>query len=135
MNRNGIFKLLIIGVLKGIFNEWNKVLTGCVHPQHQSKIKTAYLGILTVHPDLQRQGYGKRILSIAEKYVIDKWNVDAIEMTVIVQSTELIEFYYRRGYIDTGKRQPFPPFEFGRLKRNDLQVCTLQKCVKTNEEK
>jgi ribosomal protein S18 acetylase RimI-like enzyme len=113
-----------------VFNKSDEFLIGCVYLQHKSDIKTAYLGMLTVRPDLQGRGYGKLILSLAENYARDQWNVDYIEITVVLQRTELLEFYSRRGYYETGTRQPFPPDEFGRPKRNDLQFCTLQKTLK-----
>ncbi|UJR19721.1 hypothetical protein I4U23_022855 [Adineta vaga] len=117
------------------FDEADKVLKGCVHLQHKSAVKMAYIGMLTVRPDLQRKGYGKMILSSAEKYAINEWNVDYIEITVVLLRTELISFYNRRGYHDIGKREPFPPYEFGIPKRNDLEFCTMRKCVTPNAEK
>ncbi|CAF1121635.1 unnamed protein product [Adineta steineri] len=114
-----------------VFNKSDNILIGCVYLQHKSDIKTAYLGMLTVHPNLQGSGYGKMILSLGENYAKDQWNVDYIEITVIVQRTELVEFYNRRGYIEIGEYQPFPPDEFGRLRRNDLQICTMKKSLKT----
>ncbi|CAF1302340.1 unnamed protein product [Rotaria sordida] len=64
--------------------------------------------MLTVRPDLQTRGYGKFILSMAENYAVNKWNIDDIDMTVLIQRPELIEYYKRRGYIDTGQREPYP---------------------------
>ncbi|CAF3960104.1 unnamed protein product [Adineta steineri] len=117
------------------FNETDKMLIGCVHLQFKSETKTTYVGMLAVHPNLQGKGYGNKILSLAENYAIQKWNVDYIEMIVVLQRTELIDYYNRRGYIDTGDRQPFPQSQFGLPKRNDLQFCTLRKSVKIDQEK
>ena len=53
-------------------------------------------------------------------------------MTVITHRTELIAYYNRRGYVDSGRREPFPmhDIKFGIPKRTDLEFCVLKKCVK-----
>jgi hypothetical protein len=50
-----------------------------------------------------------------------------MEMTVIVQRAELIDWYVRRGYALTGERRPFPATDprFGLPKRNDLEFVVL----------
>jgi ribosomal protein S18 acetylase RimI-like enzyme len=90
--------------------------------------------MLAVRPDLQTRGYGKFILSVGEQYAISKWNVDYMEISVIRQRTELIGYYNRRGYTDTGHRQPFHPSTFCYPKRDDLELCTMRKCVKMGGE-
>ena len=117
------------------FDKVKQVQIGCASVQRKQDIKIAEIGMLAVRPDFQKRGYGKMILSVVEKYAIDQWNVDYIEMTVVIQRSELIAYYNRRGYTDTGQREPFPPDEFGRPKRNDLEFCTLRKCVKVVGEK
>jgi hypothetical protein len=56
-------------------------------------------------------------------------------VTVVIQRTELIAFYNRHGYTDTGQRLPFHSTQFAHPKRNDLEFCIMRKCVKINEEK
>ncbi|CAF4210126.1 unnamed protein product, partial [Rotaria sordida] len=90
------------------FDPTDKILVGCVHLQHKPALKSVHLGMLTVRPDLQTRGYGKFILSMAESYAVNKWNIDYIDMTVLIQTPELIEYYKRRGYIETGQREPYP---------------------------
>jgi ribosomal protein S18 acetylase RimI-like enzyme len=129
----------IINATKSIilifFDQTKQILIGCIHLQDKSEIKTAYLGMLAVRPDLQTRGYGKFILSVAEKYSISKWNVDYTELKVIIQRTELIDYYNRRGYTEVGQHQPFQPSAFGYPKRDDLELCTMRKFVKMSEEK
>jgi ribosomal protein S18 acetylase RimI-like enzyme len=115
------------------FEKNEQILIGCISLEHKPEIKTAYLGMLTVRPDLQVRGYGKFILSVGEKYVISNWNVDYIEMTVVIQRTELVAFYNRRGYKDIGQRQSFS-LKFGSPKQGGLEFATLKKCVKMSEE-
>jgi ribosomal protein S18 acetylase RimI-like enzyme len=112
-----------------------QILVGCVHLKHKSEVKTAYLGMFVVRPDLQSRGYGKFIMSVAEEYVISKWNVDYIELTVISQRPELVAYYNRRGYTDIGQRRPFHPSAYCHPKRDDLELCTMRKCLKRSEEK
>ena len=107
-------------------------LVGCVRLQNFPETKTAYLGMLSVSPTLQNRGYGKFILSIAENYAADSWNAEKIEMTVIDLRTELLEFYQRRGYVDSGERKPFPfdDPKFGTAKRRDFEFYLLHKSMK-----
>ena len=63
--------------------------------------------MLTVSPQLQNKGIGKILLKASEDEA-RKRNCDAIFMTVISQRTELINWYKKHGYIDTGEKKPFP---------------------------
>ena len=67
-----------------------------------------YLGLLTVAPDLQAAGLGRRLLAAAEQVAKAAFGARRIEMTVITQRTELIAWYERRGYARTGEHRPFP---------------------------
>ena len=79
-------------------------LTGCVNlQQHEDKI---YLGMLSVSPQLQGAGIGKQLLNAAEEYALQV-ECKAVYMTVISVRTELINWYQRYGYKDTGERKPF----------------------------
>ena len=79
-------------------------ITGCVNlQQHDNKI---YLGMLSVAPHLQGTGTGKQLLKAAEEYALHVQCV-AVYMTVISARTELINWYQRHGYKDTGERKPF----------------------------
>ncbi|MBS1576781.1 MAG: GNAT family N-acetyltransferase [Bacteroidetes bacterium] len=77
---------------------------GCVNlQQHTNKV---YLGMLSVSPGLQGGGIGKQLLKAAEEYA-QKSSCCAIYMTVISVRTELIDWYKRHGYKDTGERRKF----------------------------
>jgi GNAT superfamily N-acetyltransferase len=120
------------GVFLVFFDPIEKFLVGGVYLQHKSAAKSAYLGMLTVRPDLQTRGYGKFIMLVAENYAVDNWNVEFMEMTVIIHRSELIAYYNRRGYINTGRREPFPmhDIKYGIPKRQDLEFYVLQKSLK-----
>jgi len=114
------------------FDPTEKFLVGCARLQHKPITKRAYLGLITVRPDLQMQGYGKFIMSVAENYAINNWNIEYIEMTVIIHRSELIAYYNRRGYVNTGRREPFPMHDIraGIPKRTDLEFFVLEKSMK-----
>jgi GNAT superfamily N-acetyltransferase len=100
---------------------------GCVLLQR--KAESAYLGMLTVLPELQARGIGRRLLEAAEDWVIKNWRLQAVEMTVIRQRPELIAWYERRGYVNTHRAEPFPygDEKFGLPRRPDLEFVVLEK--------
>jgi GNAT superfamily N-acetyltransferase len=124
-------------VLMMFFGKNDEILKGCIYLSHKPESKSAKISCFAVRPDLQARGYGKFILSTVENYAVNNWNVEYIELTAILQRPELITYYSRRGYMDTGQRHPFPTLQLdpGCTMRDDLQVCTMLKYVKKNEEK
>ena len=97
----------IIGTIENTllkFTEGNQII-GCV--LLVEKERQLYLGMLTVSPMLQNGGIGKKLLQQAEVHA-QALGLPKIVMTVISMRTELIDWYKRHGYIDTGNREPFP---------------------------
>ena len=86
------------------YEEENKIL-GCVYLKKEDD--KLYLGMLTVSPQLQKKGLG-RILLLASEEEARKRNCSAVFMSVISKRTELINWYKKRGYYDTGITKPFP---------------------------
>ena len=80
-------------------------LEGCVYLEQQDK--TLYLGMLTVKPDLQGKGLGAKLMTASEERA-KQLGCNKIRMTVITVRDELIAFYKRKGFEDTGERAPFP---------------------------
>jgi ribosomal protein S18 acetylase RimI-like enzyme len=72
-----------------------------------AKNEALYLGMLTVSPELQNGGIGKQLLAVAEEQA-RSLGLNAIQMTVIGIRKELLNWYLRKGYEDTGKRETFP---------------------------
>jgi ribosomal protein S18 acetylase RimI-like enzyme len=103
------------------------VLQGCVSLQPKSPEKW-YLGSLTVGPDLQNAGFGRKLLSAAEEYAA-MYGARTIEMTVVQVRDTLISWYERRGYRRTGETRPFPYGDerYGTPKRNDLEFVVLER--------
>jgi GNAT superfamily N-acetyltransferase len=86
--------------------------------------------LLTVRPDLQARGIGRRLLQEAERYAAARGG-RRMRMTVITVRDTLLEWYERRGYRRTGELSPFPygKDEFGRPRREDLQFEALEKAL------
>jgi ribosomal protein S18 acetylase RimI-like enzyme len=89
-------------ILKFTIN--NKIIGSVLLVNKGSKL---YLGILTVSPELQNSGIGKILLKEAEAHAITL-GIPKIVMTVISIRKELITWYNRHGFMDTGIREPFP---------------------------
>ena len=105
----------------------NDTIIACV--LLEIKKNNLYLGMLTVSPEIQNSGIGKKILKFAEDYA-SKLNLPKIVMTVISVREELIAWYKRNGYFDTGIKEPFPMDnpEFG-LPKQTLEFIVLEKIV------
>jgi ribosomal protein S18 acetylase RimI-like enzyme len=82
----------------------NQIIGSVLLVNKESKL---YLGMLTVSPELQNSGIGKILLNEAEVHALSL-GLPKIVMTVISIRKELIEWYKRHGYEDTGAREPFP---------------------------
>ncbi|MFV8372223.1 GNAT family N-acetyltransferase [Flavobacterium sp. LB2P74] len=83
----------------------NNAIIGCV--LLIEKEQQLYLGMLTVSPELQNSGLGKKLLQQAEIHA-SAMGLPKIVMTVIAVREELIAWYKRNGYVDSGAREPFP---------------------------
>lgn len=94
-----------------------------------NKGEYAYLGMFAVSPQTQGKGVGKTLLNYIENKMQKKWHVQYIEMTVITQRVELINWYIKHGYELTGEKRPFPygDSRFGIPKRDDLEFDVLKK--------
>lgn len=95
----------------------------------------AYFGMFAVSPKAQGGGLGKRMLAVAEQVARDELGLPTIQMTVIRQRADLIAWYVRRGYAQTGQMQPFPygDLRFGKPRRDDLEFEVLVKDLTSRE--
>jgi N-acetylglutamate synthase-like GNAT family acetyltransferase len=114
-------------ILKNVNDEGR--IIACVYLQKFSN-KKLYLGMLTVSPKLQAGGIGRQLLQESEIRA-KELGCKAIFMTVISTRLELIEWYKRRGYADSGKREPFHDTKrFGIPKGEEpIQLMVLEKDV------
>lgn len=63
----------------------------------------AYIGMLSVLPELQNAGLGKIMLDAAENFTQTRWNIKQFKMSVITVRERLLAYYLRRGYVQTGE--------------------------------
>lgn len=99
-------------------------IVGCVNLQHHGN--KLYLGMLSISPELQGKGGGKQLLKAADEYAQFQ-KMEAIYMTVISLRTELIDWYKRHGYNDTGKRKPFPEDPMTGKHMRELEFMVMEK--------
>ena len=102
-------------------------LLGCMELRKEGE--KLYLGMLSVLPHRQGKGIGKQLLKYAESEA-RKQECHGIYMTVISVRKELIDWYVRHGYHDTGQRKPFSfnDLRFGQPKMK-LEFAVLEKAV------
>jgi ribosomal protein S18 acetylase RimI-like enzyme len=101
-------------------------IIGCVNLQgHGERL---YLGMFSVSPILQGGGIGKKLLAAAEEYATHI-QCSIIYMSVITLRTELINWYQRHGYKDTGRRIPFNDDGKAGNHLQPLQFMILEKTI------
>lgn len=88
-----------------ILTEMKNVLCGCVHLQKNGTV--CYLGMLSVDVDMQNSGLGRIIIEHSEQFAREQFMCTEMEMKVIGQRKELIDYYQRRGYYITGEKEFF----------------------------
>jgi ribosomal protein S18 acetylase RimI-like enzyme len=109
----------------------NDQIIGCV--LLVEKEDELYLGMLTVSPELQNSGIGKKLMQYAEIFAADL-GLSKIVMTVISVREELILWYKRNGFVDTGIREPFPiSAVFSQTVSEPLEFMVLEKRIPQND--
>lgn len=104
----------------------NNQLAGTVNLQkHGNRL---YLGMLSVSPKLQGKGTGKLLLQAAEAYAKEV-GCDTVYMSVISVRDELIAWYKRHGYVDTGERKDFHEDGLTGNHLQKLEFATLEKRI------
>jgi GNAT superfamily N-acetyltransferase len=85
--------------------ERDGVLAACVYVKIRGE--DGYFGMLSVHPRHQREGLGRVLVDAAEEYARQA-GCTVMEIHVVDLRTELLPFYLRLGYVETGV-EPMPP--------------------------
>lgn len=101
-----------------------KITEGCVNLQQRDN--KLYLGLFSVNPERQGKGIGKKLLHASEKYAVSL-GCDMIFMTVIDIREELINWYKKHGYVDTGARKRFEEDGVSGKHLQKLQFMVLEK--------
>ncbi len=102
------------------------LIKGCVYLE--PKEAKLYLGMLTVSPWIQAKGIGRQLLAEAEK-VAKKSNLPAVFMTVISSRKELIDWYIRRGFTETGEIRPFPVHKKFGIVKQPFELMVMEKQI------
>jgi len=103
------------------------VILGCVELRKEGD--NLYLGMLSVQPDLQSKGIGKKLMFAGEDFARAQ-ACEKIFMTVISVRDKLIEWYVRHGYRLTGERKPFNmPDERWGIPKQPLEFVVLEKVL------
>ncbi|KUJ59568.1 GCN5 family acetyltransferase [Flavobacteriaceae bacterium CRH] len=93
------------------------------------KEQQLYLGMLTVSPELQNSGIGKQLLAEGENQA-KALGLSSIIMTVVSVRAELIAWYKRHGYVETGEREPFPSSDIHiNISNEPLEFIYLEKII------
>ncbi len=113
-------------VILKYLNEENEI-AGCVYLEKNND--ELYLGMLSVLPEEQAQGIGKQLMKASEDYAQD-YKLKAVVITVISVRTELIAWYERRGYKQTGQIKPFAEDKRSGVPTQPLQFIIMKKLLK-----
>jgi ribosomal protein S18 acetylase RimI-like enzyme len=111
------------------YTDEEQQVIGCVNLQQYDK--RIYLGMFSVSPHLQGGGIGKQLLKASEEYA-QHLHCTSIYMTVISVRTELINWYKRHGYTDTGERKPFIEDAVTGKHLKKLEFLVLEKTIVPN---
>lgn len=119
-----------------VINQLGSVILKCTDEQNhiigtvnlQKHHHKLYLGMFSVSPSSQGGGIGKKLLVAAEDYAREA-ECSMIYMTVISVRTELIDWYKRHGYVDTGERKPFIEDDVSGQHLQKLEFAVLEKTI------
>jgi len=101
-------------------------LLGCLHLKHDQA--AVWIGMFAIRPGQQGNGLGSRLLREAEARSLAIWRPRCWRMAVISNRDELLAYYARRGYHDTGERLPFPDeIRFGLPRVDHLCFSVIEK--------
>lgn len=88
-----------------------RTLLGCILVEKNDC--EAYVGMLAVDPDRQSEGIGRLLLQSAESYATGVFDCASAKMWILSGRDELMAWYVRMGYAETGETEPFLPPESG----------------------
>lgn len=104
-------------------------LVSCV--QIEAHGPEAYIGLFAVAPERQGAGIGSATLAEAEAYAASLDSVERFAMLVVSARAELVAFYCRRGYVDSGERRDYPAgLGVGTPRGGRLDLAVLHKPVR-----
>lgn len=89
-----------------------------------------HIGLFAVDTKSQASGIGKKLLEFAENSSSKLWKKSTFIMEVISTRTELMQYYIRRGYLNTNSFIEFPKSEYWKENTNEeLKLLVLKKII------
>jgi len=89
-----------------------------------------HIGLFAVDTKSQASGIGKKLLEFAENSSSKLWGKSTFIMEVISTRTELMQYYIRRGYLNTNSFIEFPKSEYWKENTNEeLKLLVLKKII------
>jgi ribosomal protein S18 acetylase RimI-like enzyme len=85
----------------------DKVVVGCIQAERMENQSEAMLGLFGVRAKYQSHGIGKRLMNHALAFVKTEWKCSKAVMWVIETRKELLAWYYKMGFKNTGEKRPF----------------------------
>lgn len=106
----------------------DRELVGCVLIADRGE-GTGYFGMLSIRPDLQAGGLGRRLVDAAHAALAERFGARRARIYVFPQRKTLIAWYERLGYRMTGETLPFPHGNprYGLPRRDDLHFVVLER--------
>ena len=83
-------------------------LVGTVQVARRADGAVGRIAFLSVDPGCQNAGLGRRVLAAGEDFCRRTWGASKMSLSALSPRRELIGWYTRRGYRETGERVPFP---------------------------
>ena len=87
----------------------------------------AYFGMFAIDPDVQGGGLGKAMLAYCEAAARELWQAAFLRLAVISLRDQLIQWYERRGFVQTGEHETFPFETATGALRTDFDLIVLEK--------
>ena len=106
-----------------------EIILATIHAHRKND--TVHFGLFAVEPNMQGNGIGKALLAYAESQAYNQWKITTAIMEVITHRNELIAYYERRGYAQTGEIVTFPQSDLWNPKVDSLKLAVLIKSLVT----
>lgn len=127
INEAGLLQLLNDPDSLILIAQTNNVITATIHAHREND--TVHFGLFAVESTMQGNGIGKALLAYAESEVYNQWKITTAIMEVISLRSELIAYYERRGYVQTGETIAFPQSDLWNPKVDSLKLSVLSKIM------
>ncbi|KAI1306261.1 hypothetical protein EDD11_004847 [Mortierella claussenii] len=106
------------------FGQYQKEGYASNYTETLNKDQQIFLGLVSVDPQQQSRGVGRKLVDAGLKYAKDVLGRKQVAVYVLFQRTELSDWYKRLGFVDHGEKVPYP--DPRRLKLDDVHFSVLR---------